>query len=114
MQHDEWCLAPEPNPRLPNPMYDSPSPRASQSTARSERRVRAENPPRYTRGGFAVYATLIALTPVVLAAVAAPAVATAAVAGLVVGAVGTRLLAQSPAPRGADAPVEAANPTETA
>jgi hypothetical protein len=95
-------------------MYDSPSPRASHTTARSERQVRAERPPRYTRGGFAVYATLVALTPVVLAAVAAPAVAAAAVAGLVVGALGARLIAQSPAPRTGDSPAEAATPNETA
>jgi hypothetical protein len=95
-------------------MYDSPSPRASQSTARSERQVRAEHPPRYTRGGFAVYATLVALTPVVLAAVAAPVVAAAAVAGLVVGALGARLLARTTADPAAGTAVEAATPSETA
>ncbi|MEF8850872.1 MAG: hypothetical protein V5A44_12755 [Haloarculaceae archaeon] len=95
-------------------MYDSPSPRASHSTARSERQVRAERPPRYTPAGFAVYAALVALTPVVLTAVAAPAVAAAAVAGLVAGAVGTRAFAQATTGRPADRPVEAPTPNETA
>jgi len=92
-------------------MYDSPSPRASQSTARSERQVRAEHPPRYTRGGLAVYVTLVALTPVVLAAVAAPAVAAAAVAGLVVGAFGTRLLVRATPGLSAGTAVEPASET---
>jgi hypothetical protein len=95
-------------------MYDSPSPRASQSTARSERRIRAEHPPRYTRGGLAVYATLVALTPVVLAAVAAPVVTAAAVAGLVVGALGTRILARTTADRSAGTAVETVTANETA
>jgi hypothetical protein len=95
-------------------MYDSPSPRASHTTARSERQVRAERPPRYTPGGVAVYATLVALTPVVLAAVAAPAVAAAAVVGLVAGVFGTRIFARTDAGRAPERPVDAPTPNETA
>lgn len=95
-------------------MYDSQSTRASHSTARSERQVRAEHPPQYTLGGFAAYATLVALTPVVLAAVAAPAVSAAAVAGLVAGALGTRVLARTTVDRSADIPAEAPTPSEVA
>lgn len=95
-------------------MYDSPSPRAPHTTARSEHQVRAERPPRYTPGGVAVYATLVALTPVVLAAVAAPAVAAAAVVGLVAGVFGTRIFARTTAGRSAANPVETPAPNETA
>ena len=92
-------------------MYDSPSTHSSHTSARPER----DHPPQRTPGGLAAYAALVALMPVVLAALAYPAVAAAAVTGLAVGTLGTWLLGRATRRRAGDrsAPVDAPTATET-
>jgi len=92
-------------------MYDSPSTHSSHTSARPER----DHPPQRTPGGLAAYAALVALVPVVLAALAYPAVAAAAVAGLAVGTLGTLTLGRATRRRAGDraAPVDTPPPAET-